>query len=178
MKISYKYLRYVNCIILVQTDTEFRHGLSDMVKANNPNDDKLRENLICKIKKICDEYELTDDTFFRTVFLYDLQHRVKPSDWEKNCMLENKTLEELFDFGSGEEGGKKCLQYGKFFEILACLAISIKYYEHERTSPGVIHVLKFFRMEKLNVKIKSDLKELEEVDDLQEIILEIIYEYM
>ena len=36
----------------------------------------------------------------------------------------------------------------------------------------------FFRMEKLNVKIKSDLKELEEVDDMQDIILEIIYEYI
>jgi hypothetical protein len=33
-------------------------------------------------------------------------------------------------------------------------------------------------MEKLNVKIKSDLKELDEIDDLQEIIIEIIYEYI
>jgi hypothetical protein len=33
-------------------------------------------------------------------------------------------------------------------------------------------------MEKLSVKINSDLKELDEVEDLQEIILEIIYEYI
>ena len=45
-------------------------------------------------------------------------------------------------------------------------------------SPGVIHILKFFRMERLNVKIKAEMEELEEIDDLQEIILEISYEYI
>lgn len=145
----------------------------------DPNDDdKLRENLICKIKKICDEYELADDTFFRTVFLYDFQSRVKYNNWAERCKLENKPLEDLFIFAEGEENDKKTKQYEKFFEILSCLAISIKYYEHERVSPGVMHILKFFRMEKLSVKIKSQIKELEEVEDLQEIIIEIIYEYI
>lgn len=51
------------------------------------------------------------------------------------------------------------MQYSKFFEILSWLTIAIKYYEHERVSPGVIHILRFFRMEKLNVKIKADLSE-------------------
>ena len=149
-----------------------------MINPNDPEEEKLRENLICKIKKICDDFELSDDTFFRTVFLYDLQRRVKPHDFEKNCILENKTLAELFKFGEGEAGEKKWVQYEKFFEILSCLAIAIKYYEHERVSPGVIHILKYFRMEKLNVEIKSDLEELKEIEDLQEIILEIIYEYI
>lgn len=45
-------------------------------------------------------------------------------------------------------------------------------------SPGVMHILKFFRMERLNVKIKADVDELAEIDDMQEIILEIIYEYI
>lgn len=62
--------------------------------------------------------------------------------------------------------------------MLSCLTIAIKFYEHERISPGVVHILKYFRMEKLQVTIKSDLKELEEVEDLQEIIFEIVYEYI
>lgn len=72
----------------------------------------------------------------------------------------------------------KTMQYEKFFQMLSCLAIAIKYYEHEKLSPGVMHILKYFWMEKLKVKIKSNIKELEEVEDLQEIIVEIIYEFI
>ena len=72
----------------------------------------------------------------------------------------------------------KTLQYEKFFQMLSWLAIAIKYYEHEKLSPGVMHILKYFWMEKLKVKIKSNIKELEEVEDLQEIIVEIIYEFI
>ena len=144
----------------------------------DPEENKLRENLICKMKKICDDYELNDDTFFRTVFLYDFQSRVKNTNWESKWKLENKPLDELFVFGEGEEGTKKIKQYDKFFIILAWLTIAIKYYEHERASPGVMHILKFFCMEKLKVKIKSQIKELDEIDDIQEIIVEIIYEYI
>lgn len=93
-------------------------------------------------------------------------------------MLENKPLEELFSFGEGEAGLKKLKQYRKFFEILSCLTISIKYFEHERESPGVIHILRFFRMEKLNVKIKIDEKELKDVPDITDLVLDIIYEYI
>ena len=116
--------------------------------------------------------------FFRTIFLFDFQSRVKYNKYHQKWRLENKTLKELFIFGEGEAGDKKCDQYEKFFEILSWLAISIKYYEHERMSPGVMHILKFFRMERLNVKIKADVDELAEIDDMQEIILEIIYEYI
>lgn len=98
MKISSIYTRYglfiqfLNSLlnILIQTEFEFRQDFEDLIHPNNPDDDKLRENLIWKIKKICDEYELSDDTFFRTVFIYDFQHRVKAYDWEKNWILENK----------------------------------------------------------------------------------------
>ena len=116
--------------------------------------------------------------FSRTIFLFDFQSRVKYNNFHKKWRLENKSLEELFIFGEGEAGDKKCEQYERFFEMLSCLALSIKYYEHERMSPGVIHILKFFRMERLNVKIKADMEELQEIEDLQEIILEIIYEYI
>lgn len=136
------------------------------------------KTLSVKLNKICDEYELSDDTFFRTVFLYDLQWRVKSNGWESKWKLENKPLHDLFIFGEGEEGEKKWRQFNKFFEILSCLTISIKYYEHERMSPGLIHILKFFRLEKLNVKIKAELEELQEIDDMQQIILEIIYEFI
>ena len=76
-----------------------------------------------------------------------------------NLIFLHRSLEEIFSFGEGEAGDKKTMQYSKFFDILSWLAIAIKYYEHERVSPGVIHILRFFRMEKLNVKIKADLSE-------------------
>ena len=110
--------------------------------------------------------------------MYDYQSRIKETSFEEKCKLENKSLDELFIFAEGEENDKKTKQYEKFFQILSCLAISIKYYEHEKLSPGVMHILKYFWMEKLNVKIKSQIKELEEVEDLQEIIVEIIYEFI
>lgn len=156
----------------------FRKDFNMLLEPDDPNEIKLRENLICKIKKICDEYELSDDTFFRTVFLYDFHRRVKETDWENTCTLENKPLKDLFIFGEGEAGKKKLMQYGKFFNMLSCLAISIKYYEHERESPGVIHILKFFRMEKLVVKIKTDEPEIKKMTDLSDLILDIIYEYI
>ena len=130
------------------------------------------------MKKICDDYDLSDDTFFRTVFIYDLLNRVEESNWKGKWKLENKALDELFTFGEGEEGKKKIRQYEKFFIMLSWLTIAIKYYEHERASPGVMHILKFFCMEKLKVKIKTPIKELEEIEDVQEIIVEIIYEYI
>jgi len=58
--------------------------------------------------------------------------------------------------------------------MLSCLTTCIKFYEHERVSPGVMHILKFFRMEKLNVKINLDLKELQEAEDFQEMIPELM----
>ncbi|CAI2378498.1 unnamed protein product [Moneuplotes crassus] len=160
------------------TEMEYRKDLTKLLEKSDPSEEKLRENLICKIKKICDEYELSDDTFFRTIFLYDFNRRVVHSDWEENCLLENKPLKDLFIFGEGEAGDKKLMQYGKFFDILSCLTICVKYYEHERESPGLIHILKFFRMEKLAVKIKTDEPEIKNMTDISSLILDIIYEYI
>mmetsp|Transcript_1071 Transcript_1071/g.1060 ORF Transcript_1071/g.1060 Transcript_1071/m.1060 type:complete len:127 (-) Transcript_1071:372-752(-) len=70
------------------------------------------------------------------------------------------------------------MQYGKFFDILSCLTICVKYYEHERESPGLIHILKFFRMEKLAVKIKTEEPEIKNMTDISSLILDIIYEYI
>lgn len=60
-------------------DAEFRRDFPQILTKNNKTeaDLKLRENLICKIKRVWDEFKLSDDTFFRTVFLYDLQDRIK-----------------------------------------------------------------------------------------------------
>lgn len=66
------------------TEMEFRKDFNLLIHEDDPNETKLRENLICKIKKICDEYELSDDTFFRTVFLYDFHRRVLDTEWEGN----------------------------------------------------------------------------------------------
>jgi len=43
--------------------------LSDVKKL----DIDVRENLICKIKKICDTFELSDEVFYTSVLLNDLQ---------------------------------------------------------------------------------------------------------
>ncbi|CAI2383183.1 unnamed protein product [Moneuplotes crassus] len=163
---------------IYSTEMEFRKDFGHLLHPENPEEIKLRENLICKIKKICDEYELSDDTFFRTIFIYDFHRRVVQSKWEDNCVLENKPLSDLFIFGEGATGEKKLMQYEKFFDMLSCLTISIKYYEHERESPGVRHILKFFRIEKLVVKIKTDEPEIKKMTDLSELIFDIIYEYI
>jgi hypothetical protein len=60
------------------TDLEFRQDMNLFLRPKNYTDDvqnKLRENLICKVKKVCDEFKLSDDTFYRTVFMYDYQER-------------------------------------------------------------------------------------------------------
>lgn len=70
-----------------------------------------RENLICKIKKICDTFELRDETFYTSVMLNDFQ------------MMNNKkvsyspiALEKLFNFSQLSNGVEKMERYTSFFK--------------------------------------------------------------
>lgn len=78
-------------------------------------DHETRENIICKIKKICDTFELKDETFYSSVLLNDLQIMSDPE-----MIKEGKfSLHELFDFTKMSNGQDKCQRYETFFEAVA-----------------------------------------------------------
>lgn len=139
---------------IYSTDLAFRKGMkfrissiTDRVKLD------YRENLICKIKKVTDTFEINDDAFFRASFLYDYHDRLKakltPSS---NYRMKNK-LEDLFLFGPGEEEELRKYKYVKFFEALAIIIIITKYNEKDSNSPKCLDLLKFYWAEKLNLEI-------------------------
>jgi hypothetical protein len=87
---------------------------------------KLRENLICKIKKVWDEFKLSDDTFFRAVFLYDYQNRVKPSINQVRHTTMVSWIDEIFSFADSDENKERQMQYMWFFEFITCLLVAMK----------------------------------------------------
>ena len=108
-------------------------GIFDPSKINND----VRENIICKIKKIWDTFELKDETFYSSVFLNDLQMMA-----DLNKLKEGKfSLDELFDFTKISNGEDKWKRYDTFFEAVACIVISLKYHEHEKEAPLVKEIL-------------------------------------
>lgn len=74
-------------------------------------ENKLRENLICKIKKACDHFKLSDDTFFRTVFIYDYQERVKVDPKMTRHETMKVCLDEIFTFGESPDNAERQKQY-------------------------------------------------------------------
>ena len=75
-----------------------------------------RENLICKIKKICDTFELSDDTFYNSVLLNDFQTMAKDVP---ERVFKPKKLEDLFDFSKVSDGEEKLERYNSFFKCVA-----------------------------------------------------------
>lgn len=123
-------------------------GLTDKQKI------EYRENIVCKIKKITDSFKLQDETFYRSVFLYDYYDQLKDSfrnDKEHKIKVE---IEDSFEFGTTEEEEIRKWKYVKFFESLSAIAIIIKFVESDRNSPKVLDLLKFYWAEKLNLDIK------------------------
>ena len=63
---------------LYSYEIEFKDRINQII--NIPRlDIELRENLIWKIKKIWDTYELSDEVFYNSVLLYDFQRMAKES---------------------------------------------------------------------------------------------------
>ncbi|CAI2386317.1 unnamed protein product [Moneuplotes crassus] len=103
-----------------------------------------RENLICKIKKICDTFELGDETFYTSVMLNDFQMMSN-----QKVPYDPITLEKLFDFSQLSDGTDKMNRYISFFKCIACIIISIKFCEHEKETPYTKEILEFFELEGL-----------------------------
>jgi hypothetical protein len=162
-------------------DAEFRCDFPQLLNPKdytNQDEIKLRENLICKIKKVCDEYRLTDDTFFRTIFLYDYQERVKLKSDQIRYTSMKVCLDEIFSFGESPDNVERQKQYMCFFEIIACLMVAMKYYDFELETPSLRHILKYFKVGKMNFSSKDDSLDSEKIRDIQEIVFETVYEYV
>lgn len=145
---------------------------------SDENDNKLRENLICKVKKVCDEFRLSDDTFYRTVFIYDYQERKKVKQDCPRYQSMKSCLDEIFSFGEDKDSAERQKQYMCFFEIIACLMVSMKYYDFELETPTLRHILKYFKVGKMNLSSKDDSLDTEKIRDIQEIVFETVYEYI
>jgi hypothetical protein len=116
---------------------------------------EYRENLVCKLKKITDTFELRDDTFYRSVFLYDYQDRLQVPSTSPLKYRFRKELHDLFEFGDTKDENTRKWKYVKFFESLAVMLLVLKYVESEKTAPRTLDLLKFYWAEKLNLKIKN-----------------------
>ena len=115
--------------------------------------------------------ELKDETFYSSVLLNDLQIMSDPE-----MIKEGKfSLHELFDFTKMSNGQDKCQRYETFFEAVAWIVISLKYYEHEKNAPLVKEILDFFEIENLIPLCKRELKP--DIDK-EEQIIDILYEYI
>lgn len=145
---------------------------------DNENESKLRENLICKVKKVWDEYHLSDDTFYRTVFLYDYQERKKVKHACPRYETMKSWLDEIFSFGDDLDNAERQKQYVWFFEIIAWLMVSMKYFDFEIETPTLRHILKYFKVGKMNLSSDDDSLDSDKIREIQEIVFETVYEYI
>lgn len=162
-------------------DCEYRRNFSQLLDDKSYTDQaesKLRENLICKVKKVCDEFRLSDDTFFRTVFIYDYQDRVKLPENCRRYTTMKVCLDEIFSFGESPDNTERQKQYMRFFEMISCLMVAMKYYDFELETPTLRHILKYFKVGKMNFSSKDDSLDSEKIRDIQEIVFETVYEYI
>lgn len=162
-------------------DAEYRHQMPQLLNSKTytaAEEVKLRENLICKIKKVCDEFNLSDDTFFRTVFLYDFQERYKIDPNVPRYTTMKVWLDEIFTFGETPDNNERQKQYMCFFEIITCLMVAMKYYDFELETPTLRHILKYYKVGKMNFTSKDESLDSEKIRDIQEIVFETVYEYV
>ena len=68
---------------LHNTEVEFKERINPLIELSKL-DMELRENLIWKIKKICDTFELSDEVFYNSVLLNDLQRMSKETRKNKD----------------------------------------------------------------------------------------------
>lgn len=90
-------------IELKVAEEKYKLWIQDMINVDRLNQE-VRENIIWKIKKIWDTFELKDETFYSSVLLNDLQIM-----WDKDKIKDGKySLDELFDFSKTSNGQDKC----------------------------------------------------------------------
>ena len=162
-------------------DMEFREDFTRKLKDknyDNSEENKLRENLICKVKKVCDHFKISDDTFFRTIFLYDFQERVIIDSSVIRHETMKEWLDEIFKFGEASDNEERHQQYLKFFEVITCFMVAMKYYDFELETPTLRDILKYFKIGKMNFSNKEDSLDKKKIKEIQAIVFETVYEYI
>ena len=140
---------------LYLSEKEFRRGMLTKVdQLIDKQKIEYRENIVWKIKKITDSFKLQDETFYRSVFLYDYFDQLKGLVKENSEYKIKTELHDSFEFGKTEEEETRKWKYVKFFESLSTIAIIVKFVESDKNSPKVLDLLKFYWAEKLNLDIK------------------------
>ena len=125
------------------------------------------------MKKICDTFELWDETFYTSVLLNDLQTMAKVTRKFKD---KKRKLEDIFDFTKVSNGKDKWARYETFFEAVACIVICIKFYEHEKESPFTKEILEFFEIENLAPLVKCDTSNDSLVDEKH--VIDVLYDFV
>jgi hypothetical protein len=126
------------------------------------------------MKKITDSFELNDDVFFRSVFLYDHQERLIPKQGVK-YKLKND-LPDVFVFGDSDEENLRKMKYVKFFEAMASMLLVMKFIDSEKNTPKTFDLLKFYWAEKLNLDIKNT--KIVDSSDYKKMKIKLLYEYV
>ena len=54
----------------------------------------------------------------------------------------------------------------------------MKYYDFELETPSLRHILKYFKVGKMNLTLKDDSLDSDKIRDIQEIVFETVYEYI
>ena len=87
-------------------------------------------------------------------------------------------LDEIFSFGDDKDSVERQKQYICFFEMLACLVVSMKYFDFETEAPTLRHILRYYKVGKMNLSSKDDSLDSEKIRDIQDIVFETVYEYI
>ena len=87
-------------------------------------------------------------------------------------------LDEIFSFGDSADNEERQKQYMWFFEIISWLMVAMKFYDFELNTPSLRHILKYFKVGKMNLSSKDDSLDSEKIRDIQEIVFETVYEYI
>lgn len=125
------------------------------------------------MKKITDSFELNDDVFFRSVFLYDHQERLQTRGTGYKM---KKELDDIFTFGDSDEEITRKMKYVKFFEAMASMLLVMKFIDSEKNSPKTFDLLKFYWAEKLNLDIKNT--KITDSLEYKKKKIELLYEYV
>lgn len=157
---------------LLATEREYKRRTISLINIEKLDMD-TRENLICKIKKIWDTFELSDETFYNSVLINDFQLMVNESN--KNYR-KKQTLDQLFDFSIMSGGKEKCDRYQSFFDAVAWIVISIKFFEHEKESPLTKEILEFFELDNLAPILIKKPKGVQIVTD--EMAIDVLFQFI
>ena len=87
-------------------------------------------------------------------------------------------LDEIFSFGESNDNEERQKQYMWFFEIISWMMVAMKFYDFELETPSLRHILKYFKVGKMNLSSQDDSIDSDKIRDIQEIVFETVYEFI